>query len=154
VDYGRRRDALATIGGRGNEPLSLARELLASFEDGRVKLYVTHVVLQARKKNRDLFLRGDYEAIPAGRHVVAFTRGFEASRLVCCVQRHSYVKTKGERPFALGEVWGDETLVLPYPGKYRNLFTGAVFAISGDVALSEVFADFPVALFVREGDLP
>ncbi|HVW30264.1 MAG TPA: glycogen debranching protein GlgX [Polyangiaceae bacterium] len=154
VDYGRRRDALSTIRGRSGDPLSLARELLASFEDGRVKLYVTHVALLARKKHRDLFLRGDYEAIPAGRHVVAFTRAFESCRLVCCVQRHSYVKTKGERPFALGDAWGDEALALPYPGRYKNLFTGAVLAASGDILLRDVFADFPVALFIREGDPP
>jgi (1->4)-alpha-D-glucan 1-alpha-D-glucosylmutase len=154
VDYSHRRSVLAHIRERSGEPLSLARELLETHEDGRVKLYVTHVALHARKNHRDLFLRGDYEAIPAGHHVVAFTRGFEASRMVCAVQRHSYIKTKGERPFALGDVWGDEPLAVPYPGKYRNLFTGALVVVSGDLLLREVFADFPVALFVREGDPP
>ncbi|HEX4334908.1 MAG TPA: glycogen debranching protein GlgX [Polyangiaceae bacterium] len=154
VEYGRRRDALATLRGRSNEPLSLARELLSSFEDGRVKLWVTHSALLARKANRDLFLRGDYEALPAGRHAVAFTRGYEASRLVCAVTRHPYVKTKGERPFAVGATWGDETLALPYPGVYRNVFTGATLTVSGDVALRELFTELPVALLLREGDAP
>ena len=154
VEYGRRRDALATIRGRSAEPLALSKELLASFEDGRVKLYVTHIALLARKAQRELFLRGDYEAIPGGRHVVAFTRGFEASRLVCCVSRHSYLKTKGERPFATGDVWADETLAVPYPGTYRNLFTGETHSITGDVALRELLAHFPVALLLREDGAP
>jgi hypothetical protein len=38
----------------------------------------------ARKANRELFLRGDYEALPCGEYVVAFTRASEKSRIVCC----------------------------------------------------------------------
>jgi len=88
-------------------------------------------------------LRGDYEAIPSGRHVVAFTRGFETSRLVCAVVRHSYVKTRGDRAFAVGIAWGDEALAVPYPGVYRNLFTGAVSTIAGDIALASSSRSFP-----------
>jgi glycogen operon protein len=152
VEYGGRRDALATIRGRSHEALSLARELLSSFADGRIKLYVTHASLITRKAHRDLFLRGDYEALPGSEHVVAFTRGFEASRIVCAVVRHSLIKTKGERPFAIGDVWGDETLSVPYPGRYRNAFTGAIVDLTGDARLAEIFADLPVALLAREND--
>jgi (1->4)-alpha-D-glucan 1-alpha-D-glucosylmutase len=152
VEYGGRRDALATIRGRSHEALSLARELLSSFADGRIKLYVTHASLITRKAHRDLFLRGDYEALPGSEHVVAFTRGFEASRIVCAVVRHSLIKTKGERPFAIGDVWGDETLSVPYPGRYRNAFTGAIVDLTGDARLAEIFADLPVALLARESD--
>jgi len=152
VDYGRRREALATIRGRSHEPLALAKELLSTFQDGRVKLYVTHLALLLRKANRELFLRGDYESLPCGEHVVAFTRAFEASRIVCCTPRHSFIRTGGERPFALGDVWGEERLPLPFPGHYRNVFTGASLGVAGDARLSEVFSDFPVALLVREGD--
>jgi len=72
------------------------------------------VALQARKANRELFLRGDYEAIPSGRHVVAFTRGFETSRLVCAVVRHSYVGKRGATAhIRRGDRWGDEALAVP-----------------------------------------
>lgn len=49
----------------------------------------------------------------------------------------------------LGDVWGEERLRVPHPGHYRNVFTEQVLHVEGDVALSEVFSDFPVALFVR-----
>jgi (1->4)-alpha-D-glucan 1-alpha-D-glucosylmutase len=153
VEYRGHRDALATIRGRKDEPLELARELLSRFADGRIKLYVTHIALLTRRAHRDLFLRGDYEALPCGEHVVAFTRGFETSRIVCCVARHSLIKTKGERPFAVGDVWGDESLAVPYPGRYRNAFTGATLDLTGDARLAEIFADLPVALLVRESDI-
>jgi (1->4)-alpha-D-glucan 1-alpha-D-glucosylmutase len=153
VEYGRRRDALATIRGRSGQPLELARELLATFGDGRVKLYVTHACLLARRAQRELFLRGDYEAVPSGEHVVAFTRGFESNRLVCAVQRHSYLKTGGRKPFALGEAWSDEALPLPYPGRYRDVFTGRSLDVSGELRLCDVFADFPVALLLRDPDV-
>jgi (1->4)-alpha-D-glucan 1-alpha-D-glucosylmutase len=152
VDYGRRRDALATIRGRRGEPLPLAKELLSSFEDGRVKLYVTHAALLARKAHRELFLRGDYEGLAGGEHVVAFTRSYGKERLLAVVPRHSLRKTRGERPFALGDVWGDDRLAVPCAGVYRNVFTGAAVHVAGDVPLREVFADFPVALLIRETD--
>jgi (1->4)-alpha-D-glucan 1-alpha-D-glucosylmutase len=128
----------------------LARDLLQHYNDGRVKLYVTHCSLVARKQKRDLFLRGDYEALASGDHVIAFTRGYKSDRLVCCVPRLSYVLTRGERPWPLRDVWKAEQLRLPDGGTYRDVFTGALFRISGSLRLSELFADFPVALLLRE----
>jgi (1->4)-alpha-D-glucan 1-alpha-D-glucosylmutase len=150
VDFGRRRDTLATIRGRLGEPLPLAKELVGAFADGRVKLFTLHVGLMARRADRDLFLRGDYDALPGGQHVVAFTRGFEERRFICAVPRHSFLKTRGALPFAVGDVWADEALEVPHAGRYKNLFTGAEHEISGNVALRELFSDFPVALLVRE----
>src|SRR5205807_7876976 len=50
VDYARRREMLADLKGRvapaGEDRRQLARQLVAAKEDGRVKLYVTHLALQ------------------------------------------------------------------------------------------------------------
>ncbi len=150
VDYDARRRFLAEIQRRSAEPAVLARELLENFTDGRVKLYVTHRALVARTQKRDLFQRGDYEDLPASEHVIAFTRGFQSARLVCCVPRLSYRLTRGERPWPLDNVWQSEQLRLPDAGTYRNVFTGAAVRVSGNLRLSELFADFPVALLLSE----
>ena len=87
-------------------------DLVSAIREARA----SHVVVGAQAYAGAL-----YEALPAGENVVAFTRGFEASRIICLVARHSLIKTKGERPFAVGDVWNGERLAIPYPGTYRTL---------------------------------
>jgi isoamylase len=151
VDFGRRKAMLARITeARARDPLALARELLASYEDGAIKLYVTHVALLARRARRELFLRGDYEDLPGGDHAVAFTRSHGDERLVCCVPRLTLARWRGEGGFPLGSTWGDERIRLPYAGRYRDALTGAAIDVAGDVRLAEVFAHLPVALLFLE----
>src|SRR5690606_23575335 len=59
VDYGRRAailDELQAAFARSEDaPVALARELLASIEDGRIKLYVTWRGLALRARHPELF---------------------------------------------------------------------------------------------------
>jgi isoamylase len=151
VDYELRRSFLADVKARQGDRRGLAKNLLDTFEDGRVKLFVTHLALVARRENPDLFLRGDYEAVPGGNHVVAFTRGFEASRLVCCVPRLSYALRKGESRWPVGDAWRDTWLELNHAGRYENVFTGDSIDLAGRVPLREILRDFPVALLIKQG---
>jgi (1->4)-alpha-D-glucan 1-alpha-D-glucosylmutase len=141
---------LAELVRRQHEPRALALDLLERYADGAVKLYVTHVALIARREHRDLFLCGDYEPLPGDDNVVAFTRGRGDERLVCCVPRLPRGLARVDRPFPVGDVWGTRSLALPHSGRYRNAFTGARLEARGELALAEVFADFPVALLFLE----
>lgn len=107
---------------------------------GTQKLLVTHEILQLRKKQKDLFLEGDYIPLyPEGgdRVVIAYLRR----------HREEYVLVV----LPLGIVAGmDIHLFLPLPDgvprKWNNIFTGET--IEGDeVAVSELFRRFPVAVF-------
>jgi glycogen operon protein len=150
VDYALRADMLAEIK-RATDRRKLVRDLLERFEDGAIKLYVTHAALTARKRHPDLFLRGDYEGIPAGEHVIAFTRSFGNQRLVCCVPRLSFVRTRGDHRFPIGKAWGGDRIRMPYVGAYENLLTGERLEIRKDLPLADVFAHLPVALLLRSG---
>jgi isoamylase len=152
VDFDRRRRALAEIRGRMAERRALATELLDRYHDGHVKLYVTHVALSARREHKELFLRGDYEALDGGDHVVAFTRSFDSERLICCVPRLSYSLTQGNTRFPLGAVWQREALDVRHAGRYRELFTGTTHEVDGKLGLSQLFSDFPLALLLKEGE--
>jgi (1->4)-alpha-D-glucan 1-alpha-D-glucosylmutase len=152
VDYDRRRRELARIREGLGDPAALARALRDRYADGAVKLYVTHAALGARRAHRELFLRGDYEALAGSDHVVAFTRAFGAERLLCCTARLSLRRTRGERPWAVGDAWGEEKIALPYAGTYRDVLTGAVLRAKGRLRLADVFADLPVALLLRDPD--
>jgi (1->4)-alpha-D-glucan 1-alpha-D-glucosylmutase len=48
---------------------------------------------------------------------------------------------------SIGADWGDTRLSLP-KGRWRNIFTDK--AASGSLAPSEMFGEFPVALYVHE----
>ena len=152
VDYSLRRQLLARIRERASDRKALASELLANFGDGAVKLYVTHVALEARREKLELFLRGDYEALSGNEHVVAFTRGFGSERLVCCVPRFSYALTQGESSWPIGSIWRDERLQVPHSGTYKNLMTGESYFIGDEVRMADVLATFPVALLLRESN--
>jgi maltooligosyltrehalose synthase len=137
---------------RAGDRRTLGAELLDRYADGLIKLYVNQIVLTLRREQRDLFTRGDYEALPGGEHVVAFTRGFEEQRLVCVVPRFSFKLTHGNQRFALGASWKDMRLPLPYAARYRNLFSQEILHVERELRLAEVFAHFPIALLIKEQD--
>jgi hypothetical protein len=91
----------------------------------------------------------DYESLPGSEHVVAFTRSASPKRMICAVTRLSYRKTGGNHPFAVGEVWGDEVLRVPYPGRYRDLLTDREIEVGAETRLAEVFRELPVALLMQ-----
>ena len=143
VDYDRRRALLAELTGRGEPTPDLARELVGSFTDGRIKLHVTHTGLEMRRTDRLLFLEGTYRAIDAGPHIIAFERAHRGKRLVCVAPRLPWRRTLGQSPWPLGEVWSDATLGVG-GGRWRNAFTGEI--LEGEpLRLRDVLAAFPVA---------
>jgi isoamylase len=148
VDYAARRRLLADLRAHGSPSPNLCRELLDQYEDGRIKLHVTSVGLRLRRELPALFLEGRYEPIPASAHIVAFERCMGSSRIVCVVPRLSRKLTKGEAPWPLGDVWGEERLDLAREGRFRNAFSGE--ALEGrSLPLHDVFASFPVAWLVQ-----
>jgi (1->4)-alpha-D-glucan 1-alpha-D-glucosylmutase len=163
VDYEPRRRLLHALQERlhegGQALLALARELLASRRDGRIKLYVTHQALMCRRAHPRLFRAGDYVPLnasgPQQNHVCAFARRLEQEELLIVVPRF-FTRLLPE-PLAppLGPtVWPETWLLLPpsfSAGRYCNLFTGeSIAAVPREgglaLALGEVFANFPVAL--------
>jgi (1->4)-alpha-D-glucan 1-alpha-D-glucosylmutase len=149
VDFEARRALLAAIEQGRRDPARLARGLLDRWTDGAVKLYVLRVALETRARWRDVFLRGEYEPLAAGDHVVAFTRGDGEGRIVVVTPRLPHRLTGGERPWPTGDVWGDQRLPVP-SGRYRDVFTGARHVADGGLPMAEILALFPVALLAEE----
>jgi isoamylase len=148
VDFADLRSRLAEIEARRSEGPALARDLLARFEDGTVKLHVTHRLLALRKAERDLFLNGDYEPIASDEGVVAFSRRSADRRLLVVVPRLVLGRTRAADGFALGSAWGATKLLVPVPGAWRDVLTGASRRIDRALRLEDAFADFPVAVLI------
>jgi (1->4)-alpha-D-glucan 1-alpha-D-glucosylmutase len=164
VDFEARRRVLADVRARGGDPAALARDLLATWADGRVKLYVIHRALTCRRSAPELFATGAYVPLATtGRHAAhlcAFARrtGTGQSAIVV-VPRLTARLTGGSGRLPLGpEVWGDTAIEVPRDlGReaHADVFTGAVrrAAAAGaafTLSAADVLADFPVALLERK----
>ncbi len=143
VDYAHRRQLLASL---GDPSTTLANDLVANYTDGRIKLHVTRVGLALRRTDPSLFLDGTYRAIQAGPHVIAFERTRGSIRLVCIAPRLPRTLTRGQRPFPLGDTWGDARIEIG-EGSWNSAFTNERFE-GASLALRDVFATFPVAWLV------
>jgi (1->4)-alpha-D-glucan 1-alpha-D-glucosylmutase len=142
---------------------ALARELLASPGDGRVKMYLIHRALAFRRERRDIYSEGAYVPLQGtgrGRdYLCAFARRRGHRTAITAAPRLVVGLTRGEAIAPLGEaVWEDSMLVLPADAvaqSYRNALTGEMVKSEPlpqggqGLALSRVFATFPVALLER-----
>jgi (1->4)-alpha-D-glucan 1-alpha-D-glucosylmutase len=127
----------------------LLRELLAQFAGGDVKLFVLHELLALRASKPRLF-RAAYTGLDAGDCAIAFARGGH-NELVCVVPRFPFRIARGRQRWALGASWGDARVTgAKLNDRYRNIFTGAELVPDKALRLSEVFADFPVAVLLRD----
>jgi (1->4)-alpha-D-glucan 1-alpha-D-glucosylmutase len=162
VDYDRRRALLGelreAVGAAGDGLPALARGLAEAAGDGRAKLYVTWRALNTLKHSPGLFSEGEYLPLAASgskaAHVFAFARRLNGSAAVAAVPRLvARLNPDPDRPPLGGEVWGDTRVSLAglEPGAWRDVFTGRrLEARGGSLAAAEMFADFPVALLVRD----
>lgn len=153
VDFARLEALLGGLEGR-YPGVGLAGELLASWPDGRVKLWVTHQALQHRRANPGVYREGGYRPLgvdgPAAAHAVAFAREAGAARLVAVAPRLWVRLSAGADVPALGaQPWHGTRLELP-EGRYHHLFTGEVFTVDGVIELSDLLAHFPVAMLHLE----
>jgi (1->4)-alpha-D-glucan 1-alpha-D-glucosylmutase len=140
------------------EGRALARELVESAEDGRIKLFVTHVALRTRHRLPELFgASGTYAPLDAtGRaaaHVVAFARRSGDREVVVIAPRLSAKLMEGRLEPPVGAGLRDTWLPVA-EGRFRCLFTGADEATEerdgvSYLPLDRVLADFPVALLER-----
>ncbi|MBD1804617.1 malto-oligosyltrehalose synthase [Microcoleus sp. FACHB-SPT15] len=154
VDYEQRMSFLKDIKERQQTDIGkLTDELLSTKEDGRIKLFLTHKVLQARKENLDVFQKGDYQPIEVSgkfkEHIVAFARSFGDTTAIAIAPRFfTSLVQPGDYP--IGEVWADTQLQLPQgrQSSWRDAITNQT--ISGTGAIAQILQHFPVALLVSQ----
>src|SRR5260370_33477046 len=93
VAFALRQRLLAEVERRaeGGNLTTLCAELLANFQDGRIKIWTTMQALRLRRERHELFHRGSYTPLAAtgakGGHVVAFAREHGGQIVVVAVPR-------------------------------------------------------------------
>ena len=167
VDYDRRRrmleDLRSAAESAGGDLRDLARDLVATKEDGRIKLYVTHRSLACRRDHPGLFTAGEYIPLAAegskAAHLFAFARRDGDAAAIAAVPRLvARLAPEPGRPPMGAEIWQDTRL--PLPGldpalRWRIAFTGEVLTPEvrdgqPSLAAADLFAHFPVALLIAD----
>jgi len=153
VDFALRKEMLHTL------PVSspLDTSLFQDLSKDTVKLYLTSVGLNFRKKHKELFLKGDYVPLevrpsPLEHHVIAFLRTYKNQLAIVLAGRFF---TKLSRPPIGKECWKDAVAILPPKIKKKKLYNvltqetlllhekgGSLF-----IPLAEAFARLPWALY-------
>ncbi len=145
VDYDVRRQALGAMEpGLRESPAETLAGLRDNWQDGRVKLAVTTMLLRLRAEHPALFGDGGYEPLTIvgerSEQAIGFLRTHEEAKLLVLVSRYP-----GLRDGGIG--WEGTAASLP-DGDWVDLFSRRRFQ-GGNVALEEVFALLPVAVLVR-----
>jgi (1->4)-alpha-D-glucan 1-alpha-D-glucosylmutase len=158
IDFEKRVNLLAELKRQEeHDRLALVADLLAHWQDGRIKLYVTSRALTFRRAQSGLFLDGSYlplQAIgPQQQNVFAFMRHAKDVWAVTAVPRLATELVPAGR-FPTGEkVWANNLLrlVKRAPTNWVNVLTGESLRSQAgtqgrELSLGEVLGKFPVAL--------
>jgi len=148
VNYDIRQKMLASMLKEPPTPESLC----STMEDGRIKLWVNLLLLQARKRMPELFLQGAYEALIASgsraQHVFAFSRTYGDQILVVVVPR--LLARLGVREEWQEAKWEDTRLLLP--PDLTDLFTGSQLRNNRDpeMSVAQLLGSFPFTVLFRD----
>ncbi|RKY36137.1 MAG: malto-oligosyltrehalose synthase [Candidatus Omnitrophota bacterium] len=157
VDFALRQEYLSDIKEKINKDIkALIIELWQNKEDGRLKLFLVFMALQARNQFRAVFEQGNYIQIEVcGRFkdsVIAFARNYGDTWILTIVPRFlCSVIEEGQQ--ALGrEVWQDTSVVLPETNtlEWTNLITSEQIKTGKTLLAGEIFSLFPCALLCNK----
>ncbi|GIW80504.1 MAG: hypothetical protein KatS3mg105_2311 [Gemmatales bacterium] len=158
VDYRIRQQMLRELTELLQQPdgsrCRLLRELVDNLPSGRIKLFVTYVLLNTRRRHADLFSSGSYEPLDCEgakrEHVCAFMRRLNDEVLIVIVPRLVFTLTGGQQIPPLGDVWQDTHVLLGADctaASLRNIFTGLEHSLSSSkFPLADACNEFPVAV--------
>jgi (1->4)-alpha-D-glucan 1-alpha-D-glucosylmutase len=127
-------------------------ELLSHWPDGRVKQRLIARLLNLRRRQPDLFRRGDYQPLPlVGRHAdraLAFARRHGEHWLVVVTPRLVAELLNGQSiPLVPAERWYDTAVELPRAltaTPLSALLAGRTMSAEGRLALGDLLGTFPV----------
>ncbi|MFA5493737.1 MAG: malto-oligosyltrehalose synthase [Porticoccaceae bacterium] len=145
VDYQARLTALATA--------SKKQQLLEHWQSGGIKQWLIRCALLARRKQPQLFRRGDYLPLAVeGEHagqVIAFARRHQGNYMIAVAPVRSASLLAGQTaPHIPPGRWRNTRINLPAPlgaPALAGVFSDApIQSSAGSISVSDVLADFPV----------
>lgn len=134
--------------------LSTIQSWFKKPQDGRIKMWVTAMALQLRKRQSQLFLHGEYHSLALKGmkqdHIFSFFRTNESDCVITIAGR--FFALLGYEP-PLGNVWDDTQIILPQILQghiWKDALTGITLGPYDKViSISEAFSHLPIALLER-----
>jgi (1->4)-alpha-D-glucan 1-alpha-D-glucosylmutase len=139
VDFSSRVEMLTTL----KKKVSPG-QLLKSWADGRLKLYLTWKLLNFRRAHSDLFLQGEYIPLQVtgarADHIIAFARHVHDEWCVVAVPRLLAKLGRGKN------IWEDTSIQLPpeAPSHWTNILTSG--EVNSPMSASALFSTLPHAV--------
>ncbi len=159
VDFAKRARLLGELLRQSeSDRMGLVRDVIGAPEDGRVKLFVTSALLACRRRERDLFARGEYLPLTVeGKHkecVVAFARRWQG-RISITVTGRFFTRLGGDPSrVPSGSAWGDTVVQIPTDaasGQLADALTGASPRTDGGaIRVADLFEPLPFAVLVGD----
>ncbi|MFD1140155.1 malto-oligosyltrehalose synthase [Larkinella insperata] len=153
VDYEKRLQWLDELTAEDAEPdPALLETLWENRYDARIKLWLTHTLLNERKQQPELFAQGQYIPLAVeGRykdHVLAFARRQRQNWVVVVVPLHLGVMSQQQNKAVTALDWKDTRIVLPpdAPVEWKNVFIKTTGLASDTLAVKELFQTLPLAV--------
>jgi (1->4)-alpha-D-glucan 1-alpha-D-glucosylmutase len=157
VDFGKRLSMIARLCTHSGGPEASRKDMLANWEDGRIKMFVTRNALRFRMSHPALFADGDYIPLQAVGHrsnnIFAFARRSKTLWALVAVPRFNTQLTQPGQASVGKEIWGRNIILLPKnaPHQWSNVYTGRkINAVTSgresSLYVRDVLRDFPVAL--------
>ena len=139
------------------DPSQAVSELWATRFDGKIKLWLTHQLFHLRKKEENIFLKGDYIPVSvSGRYkenIIAFARKFEGKTIVVIAPLHLAAIAELQQTGINNIDWSDTRIELPsqVKGKIIRTFTNESLSYSKEIHVDLLFDKIPLCvLMVQE----
>jgi (1->4)-alpha-D-glucan 1-alpha-D-glucosylmutase len=149
VDYPLLKNLLEEIKTEGADLI----EMINNPASGKIKLYITYILLQERKKNPLLFSKGTYTPINAeGKlkdNIISFSREYEDKCIVIITGRFFTTLVNHNSP-ADENTWKDTTIDIPLEGKFKEIISGRIINKDNVKDLSGIFREVPFAVLVND----
>ncbi|QJW90436.1 malto-oligosyltrehalose synthase [Spirosoma taeanense] len=154
VDFDQRQQDLDEL--IASDADDLWSELWHSRYDARIKLWVTHLLLNERQQQADLFANGHYVPLTVeGRykqHVLAFARRHESTWYVTVVPLGLAQLCREQQTDLLSLDWQDTRVVLPPEAstQWENRLLSTSGTAENGLVVSELFQTLPLAVLKLE----
>ena len=160
VDFRSRSDALERLDLQTPWGADRLANLSERWQDGHIKLYLVHRVLQLRNKHPEIFTHGDYLPCPVvgpfSEHIVAYARRRGSQTAIVVAPRLVLDFVRHESGLNLAEHWDGTYVEVPagVTGPFTNVLsqrdvTLRVFGDETRLLVDDVLAHFPCGLLTN-----
>ena len=136
----------------------VAGKLWESSEDGRIKLWLTWLLLGERRRDPDLFLHGSYIPLQVtgkySKNVIAFARVHGNNWFIAVVPLFiASMDPKKKEPWKVK--WSDTSVILPdlAPSKWSSPMVSGKVEFRERIMLSDIM-ELPIPVFFKAGSEP